>query len=153
MIDVRLLSYEEITHEKEKLTHFMYLVLSENFDYEITDAVCLKYYEDMITFYNDGTAVLIGAFDHGILVGFNWGYVRNTPGGKRMHSYHVVVEPEYRKRGIGKRFWNVLEEETKKRGIDTIEAMCTYSNKAAVNYHLEHGFEIERLQVIKHLDR
>lgn len=151
MINVRLLTIEDVLKEKKKLEHFMYMVLSENLDYTITDAMCEKYYYDMERFMKDGTAILIGAFEDDALIGFHWGYERITPGGRRVHSYHNAIEPEYRGQGIGKRFWDVLDEETRKRGIDTIEAMCTYSNKVAVSYHLDHGFEIERLQVVKHL--
>ena len=151
MIEVRLLTYEEIEREEKKLEHFMYMVLSENLDYPITNEICEKYYYNMKTFFEDGTAVLIGAFDDGMLIGFHWGYVRNTPSGKRMHSYYNAIEPEYRGQGIAVKFWDVLDAETAKRGIEIIEAMCTYENKIAVDYHLKHGFEIERLQVVKHL--
>lgn len=151
MIDVRLLTLKEILGNEAKLEHFMYMVMSENHSYEITDEMCRKYYADMKEFIVDGSAILIGAFDGDELIGFHWGYERNTPGGKRIHSYFNAIEPNYRGQGIGKRFWKVLEQEAIKRGIYTIEAMCTYANKTAVNYHLHNGFEVERLQVVKSL--
>lgn len=151
MIEVRLLTFDEIIKEKEKLEYFMHMVLTENLSPKISKEVCEKYYEDIKTYFQDGSAVLLGAFDGCLLVGFHWGYERKTLSGMRMHSYFIVVEPTYRGKGIGKMFWKAFNAETKKRGLDTIDAMCTYTNKVAVNYHLEHGFEIERLQVIKKL--
>lgn len=151
MIDIRLLTAQDLLSNREKLTHFMYMVRSENSDYPIAREECERYYEDMKRFLDDGSAILIGAFDGEELIGFHWGYVIDYPFGKRMHSYFNAIEPEYRRKGIGSRFWNMLEEETRKRNIDTIEAMCTYANKAAVNYHLHRGFEIERLKVVKKL--
>lgn len=151
MIDIRLLTKEDLLSNEEELIFLMDRVLSENMDYTITREMCKRYYEDMKRFYDDGTAVLIGAFDGEKLVGFHWGYILDTPGGKRMHSYHGSVDPAYRSQGIGRRFWPVLEEEAKKRNVYTIEAMCTYANRIAVNFHLHYGFEIERLKVVKRL--
>lgn len=151
MIDVRLLTFQEILENGSRLEYFMHMVMVENHFYGITDEMYKKYYDDMKLFIEDGSAILIGAFDGDELIGFHWGYERNTLGGKRVHSYFNAIEPNYRGQGIGKRFWKVLEREAIKRGIYTIEAMCTYANKAAVNYHLHNGFEIERLQVVKSL--
>ena len=152
MVEVRLLTEKEIFNNEAKLIYFLHMVMSENLDYEVTKEMCEKYYRDIKNFIRDGSAILIGAFEGKNLIGFHWGYEKNTPGGKRIHSYFNAIEPEYRGQGIGKKFWTVLEGEAVKRKVYTIEAMCTYANKVAVNYHLHHGFQIERVQVVKKLE-
>lgn len=70
-----------------------------------------------------------------------------------MHSYLNAVSPLSRGQGVGKKFWLLLEQITRSRGITVIEAMVTYSNEVAMNYHLTKGFEIERVKVCKLLEK
>lgn len=153
MIEIKLLSESEIISHQEDLKFFMNMVLSENIDGNIdVEKLSAKYVEDMKAFIKDGSAVLIGAFDCERIVGFQWGYETSYFGERRMHSYFIVIHPEYRGQKIGSCFSRKLEEIALSKGIDTIEAMCTYKNQTAVNYHINNGFEIERMKVVKRLN-
>lgn len=149
MIEVRLLNNEDVRKNEVELKKLLTMVLEENVDQEIPKELVEKYFNDMDIFTKNNSAILIGAFDDENLIGFHWGYELKNIQERRIHSYLNAIEYVYRGKGIGSRFWELLEKETKKRGISIIEAMCTYSNQIAVNYHLHRGFEIERLKVKK----
>lgn len=155
MVDIRLLNEKDVEKYQTDLHNFMQIVLTENETMSQKKIVQLadKYVEDMKAFIKDGSAILIGAFDKDKIVGFHWGYVINTINGKRVHSYFNAIYPDYRRQQIGSRFFRRLEEEAMERGIYTIEAMCKYANKGAVEYHLHNGFKIERLKVVKKLKK
>lgn len=151
MIDIRQLTNDDVNRYDKELTEYMYMCLSEN-DKEIDGKLLAKkYYQDMIAFTEDGSAVILGAFDGNKLIGFHWGYVLSILGKQRMHSYFNGILPEYRGQKIGSNFFRMLEKITVERGIDTIEAMCSKSNPIAVDYHLHNGFEIEKYKVVKKL--
>lgn len=152
MIDIKLLNEDDVVKNEIKLVHFMYMVLTENVDFEVSNEMCKTYYKNMKKFVKDGSAILFGAFNGEVMVGFHWGFETYVNNRKRIHSYFNAIEPEFRGQKIGSRFFVKLEEEAKKRNIYEIEAMCTYSNTGAVNYHLKNGFEIERLKVLKKLE-
>lgn len=153
MIEIRLLNEPEVIENQEELKVLMDMVLSENIEGVVDiEKLSAKYVEDMKTFIKDGSAILIGAFEGKKLVGLQWGYEINNFGKRRMHSYFVVIQPKYRGQKIGNRLSEKLEEVALSKGIDTIEAMCSYKNQVAVNYHINNGFEIERLKVVKKLD-
>lgn len=149
MIEIRLLNETDVIKYEKNLIRFMTMVLTENMDQIIPEELPVKYVKDMKKFIKDGSAIIFGAFDNDKIVGFHWGYEIKNINERRIHSYHVAIEYDYRGQKIGSRFFKMFEEEALKRDIYVIEAMCTYSNKIAVNYHLHNGFEIERLKVKK----
>lgn len=149
MINIRLLDSTDIKKYKTELINFMQMVLSENTDQEIPHDLPEEYVHNMEEFIENKTAIIMGAFDEDKIIGFHWGYETKNLNERRIHSYFNAIENNYRGQKIGSRFFARLEEEAKKRGIYIIEAMCTYDNKIAVNYHLHNGFEIERLKVKK----
>lgn len=149
MIDIRELVLGDVIQYSSVLVGLLNIVLFENIKGCDAQELSQKYYEDMIEFSKDGTAILIGAFDEDKLVGFHWGYEIQNLDHKRMHSYFVSIEPQYRGQHIGSRMYEKLEEISVRRGIYEIEAMCTASNEGAVQYHLHNDFEIERYKVVK----
>lgn len=151
MVEIREMSLEEIHNHADELRKLMLMALSENLCGEDFHQLALKYYNDMLQFKQNGSAILLGAWVEKQLVGFHWGYELTVLGNKRMHSYFTAIEPDYREQKIGSNFLNRLGEIALSRGIHELEAMCTYANKAAVHYHLNNGFEIERLKVVKKL--
>ena len=150
MVEIRQLTCDEVKKYSKELTRFMYMCLSENEDGDFK-ALSEKYYNDMVVFSEEGSAVLIGAFDGENLVGFHWGYERTVSNTRVMHSYFNAIEPDYRGEKIGSRFFRKLEQIAKDRGIKEIEAMCSPGNEIAVNYHLHNGFRIVKYKFIKEL--
>lgn len=152
MVEIRLLNENDVIEHLAELRVFMKMVLSENKEGNMdVEKLSQKYVDNMVEFTRDGSAILIGAFDDKKIVGFHWGYELDYFGERRVHSYFNAIYPEYRGQKIGSRFFRKLEEEALARDIHVIEAMCVYSNKGAVNYHLNNGFEIEKLKVFKKL--
>lgn len=151
MVEIREMSLEEVENHIKELRKFMFMVLSENGSGEDFHQLAIKYCNDMVQFKKDGSAILLGAWEGEYLIGFHWGYQLTVSGKRRIHSYFNAIEPDYRGQRIGSRFFRKLEEIAISKGIDEIEAMCTYANKVAVNYHLNNGFEIERVKVVKKL--
>lgn len=149
MIKIRLLDEYDINKFENKLNELTYVVLKENISESIPESLTRKYINDMKKFIKNDTAIILGAFDKDKLIGFHWGYQIININEKRIHSNLVSIDFEYRNRKIGSMLLNCLEQEALKRDIHIIEAMCTYSNKVAVDYHLHNGFEIERLKVKK----
>lgn len=151
MIDIRLLHYEDVVKYEKELVRYLNMVLTENIDQEVPKSLLEKYFDDMKAFTLNKSAILIGAFDGNKLIGFHWGYEVKNINERRIHSYLNAIDYDYRGQKIGSRFFRKLEEETLKRGIHIIEAMCTYANEGAVQYHLKNGFTIERLKVKKEI--
>ena len=151
MVEIRVLEPAEIVQFSVELTELLTLVLTENIAQVVTREQIEKYYRDLVRYVDDGSAVVIGALECGRLVGFHWGYETKVFGERRMHSYLNALLVDYRGQGIGSRFFRYLESIALSKGIFLIEAMVTYSNEGAVKYHMNNGFEIERLKVLKRL--
>lgn len=150
-MEIRQMSLQEVALFEKELTNYLFTVLKENIVQDITYENAQKYYTDLQRFSEDGSAIVIGAFDKEKLIGFHWAYEVNIFNERRMHSYLNAIDKEYRGQQIGSKFFRKLEEISLERGIRIIEAMVTYSNQGAVRYHFSNGFEIERIKVWKKL--
>jgi ribosomal protein S18 acetylase RimI-like enzyme len=150
-MEIRQMNKHEVIYYEKELTELLCIVLTENIIQEVLFEHAQKYYMDLRRFSEDGSAVIIGAFEGEELIGFHWGYEVNIFNERRMHSYLNAIKKEYRGQKIGSKFFRKLEEITREYGISIIEAMVTYSNQNAVKYHFSNGFEIERIKVWKHL--
>lgn len=151
MADIRVMGYEEVIKFEEELTIFLRMNLEENYPEFDVDSMTKQFYNNMVKYAEDNSAILIGAFDGNQLIGFHWGHESLFLGKRRMHSYMNAINPKYRGQHIGSDFFRKLEEISRDRGIDEIEAFCRASNPVAVNYHLHNGFEVESYKVVKKL--
>ena len=151
MVDIRVMGYEEVIKFEEELTIFLRMNLEENYPEFDVDSMTKQFYNNMVKYAEDNSAILIGAFDGNQLIGFHWGHESLFLGKRRMHSYMNAINPKYRGQHIGSDFFRKLEEISRDRGIDEIEAFCRASNPVAVNYHLHNGFEVESYKVVKKL--
>lgn len=149
MINIRLLTEEDIIKYKKKLEFLLKMNLEENFPGAVTDEIVQKYVENMQIFVRDGSAIIVAGFDQDNLIGFDWGYEKKQFNERRLHSNFVVIELAYRKQKLGSKFFEFLKEEAVKRGIHAIEAMCNESNSIAMSYYKRNGFEVESHKVCK----
>lgn len=149
MIDIKELAYEDVINFEKELNDYLKVNLMENYPEIDVDTMVSRFYTNMKKYSEDGSAILLGAFDGEKLIGFHWAHETIFLGKKRMHSYMNGIRIEYRGQHIGSRFFRELEKITKQRGICEIEAFCRASNPVAVNYHLHNGFEIESHRVVK----
>lgn len=151
-MEFRLLTVADITNHRIEMIKLMNIVLSDNIiqNYPSNQA---EFYVDKIPGYiNDGSAIVTGAFDDGILFGFSWAYELSIFGERRVHIDMVGVEPVHRKKGIARKLVDFQIEETKKRGICIVEAMATKNNENSYNWFHSMGFNDERVKVRKDLE-
>lgn len=151
MVKIREIYYEDVKKYESELRRYLELNLTENYPEIDTVEMGKKFYQNMVNYALDGSAILLGAFSDDSLIGFHWAHESVFLGKKRIHSYMNAVDPKYRGQHIGSNFFRKLEEITLNRGIVEIEAFCRATNPVAVNYHLHNGFEIENYRVVKTL--
>jgi ribosomal protein S18 acetylase RimI-like enzyme len=108
-------------------------------------------YDDMVRFHQDGSAVLIGAFEESVVVGLLWAYRRDVLGERRIHIGHVIVESTARSNGIGARLLRRLEDVATAEGIKSLELMTTIANEKAIGFYEANGFVAARVQLEKKL--
>ena len=149
MVDIREIGYVEVISYEKELTTFLKMNLEENYPEINVGDMAKQFYNNMVKYSKDNSAILIGAFDGKQLIGFHWGHESLFLGKRRMHSYMNAIDPSYRGQHIGSKFFRELEKIARERGIDEVEAFCRASNPVAVNYHLHNGFEIESYRVVK----
>lgn len=70
---------------------------------------------------------------------------------KTMYLDDLCVIPEYRDRGIGHRFMNMLFDEAKKRGCDNFELNVWEFNSRAVSFYESCGLTVQRRRMEKRL--
>jgi len=64
--------------------------------------------------------------------------------GRRGHIYHLMVKPEYREYGIGKKLLEKVENGLKKAGIRKIFLVVYKKNKLGNNFWGNNGYEIRK---------
>lgn len=148
-ITYKLLESFDILANREELIKMMNKTLEDNIPQCFPKDLGEKYVNSMPTYIEDGSAIIIGAFDEDKMIGFLWGYEVDIFGEKRIHNAENHVAEEYRGCGIAKRMLEYLEEEARKRNIHIFEAMCTASNESAYRYHVKNGYEVERIKFKK----
>lgn len=145
-IEIREIESIELIENKSKLE----LYIKELFDIaNINDSnkKAKSVYDNMLTFKNNGTAIVLGAFDllNNGLVGFIWGYKKDC----RLHVNYFYVDSKYRSMGVGKNLINKIYEVAKARNINEIELMVAPSNNNAINFYKRQGFNCERICLCK----
>lgn len=151
MIKIRVITNEDVVFYKDVLLELLNMNVEENYPECEVETMVRNFYDNMVKYSDDGSAVLLGAFDDEQMVGFHWAHESVFLGKKRMHSYMNGINPLYRGQHIGSNFFRELETITRERGISEIEAFCRASNPVAVNYHTHNGFVIESHRVVKKL--
>lgn len=108
-------------------------------------------YDDMVRFHQDGSALLVGAFEEPALLGLLWAYRRDVLGERRIHIGHLIVESTARSSGIGARLLRRLEGIATAEGIKALELMTTIANEKAIGFYEANGFVTARVQLEKRL--
>jgi ribosomal protein S18 acetylase RimI-like enzyme len=93
-----------------------------------------------IFFYELGEHALI-ADDDGEVIGFLLGFV--APGVPRVAYIHLVgIHPEHRRRGVGKRLYEVFTERARAAGASRIKAITNVGNEGSIDFHRALGFHV-----------
>lgn len=93
-----------------------------------------------IFFYELGEQALI-ADEEGEVIGFLLGFVSSTS--PPVAYVHLVgIHPMHRRRGVGKRLYEVFMERAASSGVSRIKAITNVGNEGSVQFHRAMGFEI-----------
>jgi len=76
------------------------------------------------------------------LVGFLFGFTTTTqpPVG---YIHLLGINPEFRRRGVGRLMYSKFEEDCRAGGCTTLKAMTTPGNESATAFHRALGFSVE----------
>ena len=149
----KFLNSSDILYNKQDLVEMVIKTLKENITQNFPETIAQEYVEKMPGYIEDGSAIIVGAFHKEQLIGFLLGYEVDIFGEKRIHTTEIHVKEEYRRYGIAKKMLGWLEIEAIRRNIYILEAMCTVSNQDAYRYHINNGYEIERIKFKKSLNK
>ena len=76
------------------------------------------------------------------LVGFLFGFV--TPATPPVGYIHLLgINPDFRRRGIGRLMYSKFEEDCRTGGCTTLKAMTTPGNESATAFHRALGFAVD----------
>lgn len=150
-MEVRLLQAYDITDNRMEMVRLMELVLRDNILQNYPDDLAEQYVLKIPGYIEDGSAIVAGAFEEGVLVGFSWAYELSIFDERRVHIDMIGVNPDFRGRGIARRLVDIQIEETQKRGISIMEAMTTKDNVHSYNWFHSIGFQDERVKVRRNL--
>lgn len=152
-MNIRKMEYTDLKMEKKSLVSLFKDTYKENFP-EGMDfyRMAQQKYSELMEYYRNGSAILIGAFSDKGLVGILWAYKRMALEGERIHLTQLCVRKEFRKRGIGSRLIVYLEKVSEEMKIKTIELMATYENKKVMEFYLKNDFGIERVLLKKEIE-
>ncbi|UJR81609.1 GNAT family N-acetyltransferase [Sandaracinus amylolyticus] len=97
-----------------------------------------------IFFYELGEHALI-ADDEGEVIGFLLGFLAPSAGGDVPHTayVHLVgIHPEHRRRGVGKRLYEVFVERARQAGAQRVKAITNVGNEGSIEFHRALGFAV-----------
>lgn len=93
-----------------------------------------------IFFYELGEHALI-ADDDGEVIGFLLGFVAPTV--PRVAYVHLVgIHPEHRRRGVGKRLYEVFTDRARHADASRIKAITNVGNDGSIDFHRALGFHV-----------
>jgi len=143
---IKTLQYDDFMLYRERIRDLLVQIYDINFDvshdYSINESN--KKINLLDEYIKTNQAVLIGAVDGEKLVGFIWIYKHEYFGETRMHINQIIVDKEYKRKGIGKRLLEEAEKKAKELGIKVIDLFVSEKNAEAVNFYEKMGFVTER---------
>lgn len=93
-------------------------------------------------FVKDPEFITLAAILENKIVGFIVASIETFKSERVGHIYSINVEPEYRRRGIGSRLLESMEENLRKRGAKACYLEARKDNIAAINLYLKHKYSV-----------
>jgi ribosomal protein S18 acetylase RimI-like enzyme len=87
------------------------------------------------------TSFVIEEGDH--LIAFLIGFVSQTKP-HQAYIHFVGIHPHQRKRGLGKRLYELFFETVRARGCDSVHCITAPINSGSIAFHRRMGFQIEK---------
>lgn len=113
--------------------------------------ICEEKLEMMSRYIEQGNAIVMGAIENKMLIGFLWLHKHIFLGERRIHVNQIVVSNQFRGRGIGKQLMQETERQAKRSGIEMIDLFVSEVNVGALNMYKNLDFETERRYMKKKL--
>lgn len=84
-----------------------------------------------------------GVYDNDILIGVTglW-YCTRHYSGKSVEPDHVYIDKAYRGQGLGKKFFEWIENYVKEKGYESIELNTYVANAASHKFYFNEGYKI-----------
>ena len=78
-----------------------------------------------------------------LIIAFLIGFVsQSSP--RQAYIHFVGIEPGYRKRGLGKRLYELFFAAARARGCDSVRCITAPINRGSIAFHRRMGFQIEK---------
>ena len=156
-IIIKRMNYENPKH-KNVLISCLGTWFSNPKDLHLTDprmSFPFKFNQWVKISYNSNDSETWGAFSKDWMVGMC--SMKNLPIEKQVHLYHMYVDKEYRRLGIGKKLIKKIIEQAKKTETKIISLNVVAGNKVAISLYSKMGFIQEKqgqnIRLIKILNK
>ena len=153
-IEIILLSKNELERNRDVIIEMLEDIFQTNF--KISNNLRKHAnisYENMVKYLKDKTAIIYGAYNGELLIGFLWAYKRKIFDEERIHLDQIIIAKKYRKKGIGKSLLSTLETHCLNEKIDIIDLMITLNNAETLEFYRSIGFNMERSLLVKKIER
>lgn len=141
---IRKIEVQDVENNERELKHLLEEVLEMKFGK--CESKILEVYNNMIIFIEDGSAILIGAFEGDKIIGFIWAYLI------RENTYHInyfAVDKNNRSLGIGQKLLDKLYEIAKQNNIKNIELLVEVNNEKAIEKYKNNDFKEKYIKMEK----
>lgn len=152
---IRNLNIEDTEVYREQLIQYIYERNINNVhmeSYNFKDAEVE--YRELLSYFHDDKAIIYGAIEQNKLIGFIYAYqypFRDDI--SRIYISILYVNKEYRSRHIGKNLLREIENYAQKIKVRAVYLHTEAFNTDVVKFYQRNGYEIERIQMIKNVER
>ena len=110
-IEYKILDKNDINLHKDKLISLLEMILMENISHQYPNELSKNYIEKLPDYIENHSAVLVGAIYDTELIGFHWCYYMQYFNEKRLHSYFIGLDKQFRGKKIAHNMLNIIENE------------------------------------------
>jgi len=147
---IRRINKQDVLENENKMKELIEITYRTNFQGNYNyNKIAIDTYNRLVSFIDDNTAILFGAFNENEILGFIWAHEREFMGEIRLHGALLVVDESIRHIGIGKELMLKMEEIARERNIKTIESLITSNNSKIVLFTEKLGYKCTRMQIEK----
>ena len=148
---MEVLSFNDFKKYFKTIKKLLMISYLNNFD--ISEESCEKIVDekmiDIEAFIQMNKVFFVIALFEDRLAGFVWLYIHDYIDKKRLHINHIVVDNNYRGRGIAKELLKKTEDIATSLGIEIIDLLVSEDNNIALKLYEKAGFQTERRSLIK----
>ena len=143
---IRKITIKDIINNEMELKVLLKEILEIKF--EKCENKLLEVYNNMERFVEDGSAILIGAFEKEKVIGFIWAYKIKE---KTYHINYFAVNKNNRRLGVGQKLLDKLYEIAKENKIGIIELFVEAHNENAIKKYKKNEFEEKYIKMEKNM--